>query len=281
MSYLDKIRQCNNMRADRFTPFMVAEHQVGWIRDDYRDILRSFSDVFIVQDDLIYLDNRFADLRSRTAAMQAVVETLITDKVIPPHHGEVYPVTASHKDAPEFLIDRAVASWFGTRTFGQHLNGFVREQDHILMWIGRRAMDRGYEPGKLDQLVAGGFPHGVTARENMRKECMEEAGMPAELADRAVAVGAITCRYENPRGVKPETLYCYDLELPPDFQPECTDGEVDEFMLLPLEEVAHRVRDTDEFKLNCNLVVIDFLVRHGYLTPEDDDYDLIVAGLHQ
>ena len=149
------------------------------------------------------------------------------------------------------------------------------------MWVGRRAMDRGYEPGKLDQLVAGGFPHGVTARENMHKECMEEAGMPAGLADRAVAVGAITCRYENPRGVKPETLYCYDLELPPDFQPENTDGEVDEFMLMPLQEVAHRVRDTDEFKLNCNLVVIDFLVRHGYLTPEDDDYDLIVAGLHQ
>jgi hypothetical protein len=69
--------------------------------------------------------------------------------------------------------------------------------------------------------------------------------------------------------------------LPADFQPECTDGEVEEFMLLPVEEVAEITRDTDDFKLNCNLVVIDFLIRHGYLTAEDMDYDLLVSGLHQ
>jgi 8-oxo-dGTP pyrophosphatase MutT (NUDIX family) len=237
--------------------------------------------VFDFTADGISLNEALNDQQTRTDAIQHVVDALIADDVIASNYGEIYPVTASHKDTPEFLIDRGLASWFGTRTFGQHLNGYVRRHGEILMWIARRAMDRGYEPGKLDQLVAGGFPYGITAEQNMRKECMEEAGMEPDLADRAIAVGTITCRYENPRGVKPETLYCYDLLLPDDFQPICTDGEVDEFMLMPIAEVAERVRETDEFKLNCNLVVIDFLIRHGYLTAEDQDYDLLVGGLHQ
>ena len=40
------------------------------------------------------------------------------------------------------------------------------------------------------------------------------------------------------------------------------------------------VKNSDDFKLNCNLVIIDFLVRHGYITPKDEDYLEIVRGLH-
>lgn len=38
------------------------------------------------------------------------------------------------------------------------------------------------------------------------------------------------------------------------------DGEVDEFMLRPIEEVAHLVSESTDFKPNCALVIIDFLV---------------------
>jgi hypothetical protein len=39
------------------------------------------------------------------------------------------------------------------------------------------------------------------------------------------------------------------------------------------------VRDSDAFKLNCNLVIIDFLIRHGLLPQEDPDYLPILQGL--
>ncbi|HYN77840.1 MAG TPA: DUF4743 domain-containing protein, partial [Lamprocystis sp. (in: g-proteobacteria)] len=74
-------------------------------------------------------------------------------------------------------------------------------------------------------------------------------------------------------------MYCYDLELPATFVPRCTDGEVESFSLLPAAEVARLVQDTDEFKLNCNLVVIDFLVRHGLIAPDHPDYLPIIQGL--
>ena len=281
MSYLEKIAQCNNMRQTQFLPFYTGNVRVGWLRNDFVEQLQAYADVFKFDADAVHLHPELDEFQARTQAISAVVEDLHNRSLIGPLLGEIYPVTASHMASPEFLIDRTVASYFGSRTFGQHLNGFVGQGDSMKMWLGQRAQHRGYEPGKLDQLVAGGFPYGVTALDNLRKECEEEAGMPATLADRAIATGAVTCCYENARGVKPETLYCYDLQLPQDYQPVCTDGEVEKFLLVPIKEVAELVRDTDEFKLNCNLVVIDFLIRHGYLTAEDDDYDLLVKGLHQ
>ena len=47
-------------------------------------------------------------------------------------------------------------------------------------------------------------------------------------------------------------------------------------------KVAERVRDSFDFKFNCNLAIIDFLIRHGILTPENEpDYVDIVLGLRR
>lgn len=147
------------------------------------------------------------------------------------------------------------------------------------MWIGRRAYDRGYEAGKLDHMVAGGLPYDISPWENLKKECYEEAGMSEILALTAKEVGLVSYKYDYDRGGKEDILYCYDLELPLDFKPACTDGEVAEFYLMPIEEVAEIVKNTNDFKVNCNLVIIDFLVRHGYLGVEDEGYVEIVRGL--
>ncbi|MEL0110861.1 MAG: hypothetical protein VW835_03930 [Rickettsiales bacterium] len=72
------------------------------------------------------------------------------------------------------------------------------------------------------------------------------------------------------------------MELPASFEPVAADGEVGEFMLWPIEKVAKTVRETAEFKFNCNLVIIDFLIRQGVLNPDTEpDYGEICAGLRQ
>ena len=58
-----------------------------------------------------------------------------------------------------------------------------------------------------------------------------------------------------------------------------TDGEVDAFYLWPIEQVAETVREGDEFKFNCALVAIDFLIRHGFIAADNPDYSDIVEGL--
>ncbi|MEN8132899.1 MAG: DUF4743 domain-containing protein, partial [Pseudomonadota bacterium] len=177
------------------------------------------------------------------------------------------------------LMDRASAPYFGLRAFGQHLNGYVRDKGEIKMWLGRRAHTKWNDPNKLDNMVAGGLPYGIGLHENLAKECWEEAAIPEGLAERAIPTGAITYCAETDKGLKPDVIYCYDLELPRGFIPRCTDGEVEEFVLWSLDRVAQIVRDTEEVKRNCNLVIIDFLIRHGFITPADEDYLELVSSL--
>ena len=46
-----------------------------------------------------------------------------------------------------------------------------------------------------------------------------------------------------------------------------------------MRRVFETVRDTTEFKYNCNLVLIDFFVRHGVLSADDPQFVAIVSGL--
>ena len=74
-------------------------------------------------------------------------------------------------------------------------------------------------------------------------------------------------------------MTCFDLELPEDFTPYANDGEVHSFELWPVRRVFETVRDSNEFKYNCNLVLIDFFVRHGLLSADDPQFVAIVSGL--
>ena len=102
----------------------------------------------------------------------------------------------------------------------------------------------------------------------MVKECWEEAGIPEALARAATPVGYVSYTSLQPEGLKPDVLFAYDLELPLDFVPQPQDGEVSEFMLWDLPRVAAVIAAGDEYKPNCGLVVVDFFVRHGLLTPD-------------
>jgi 8-oxo-dGTP pyrophosphatase MutT (NUDIX family) len=185
--------------------------------------------------------------------------------------------------------------------YGLHVNGFVRQpasressdpassgpasgnprSRDLELWIARRSSDRSVAPGKRDNLIAGGQPVGLSLAQNLIKEAYEEAAIGPELASQAVPVGAITYMFETPPGLKVDCLFIYDLELPADFAPRNTDGEVESFERLPWTRVAEIVRDTDQFKFNCNLVIIDFLIRHGLLRPDHPEYLPLAAGLRR
>lgn len=74
--------------------------------------------------------------------------------------------------------------------------------------------------------------------------------------------------FESERGLFPNTEFVFDLELPTDFKPECADGEVETFEILPVTQCVNKILASD-FKTTSAPVVIDFLIRHGVLTPEN------------
>jgi isopentenyldiphosphate isomerase len=279
MSFLDHIRACNRWEPADFVPFRVDGLRVGLVRRAFAADLRRWPEIFRVDDEALHWVHPATGLAERSSVMQDTLQSLVEAGLVGHLHGEKYPVTAGNRREALFLIDRACAPSFGVRAFGQHLNGFLRTAEGLKLWVARRSADRRIYPNHLDNLVAGGLPWGVSLEENLRKECREEAGMSADLAQRSVAVGAVTYCRDSTRGLKPDIMYCYDLELPPDFEPRCTDGEVQAFYLWPVEQVLETVRDTCEFKLNCNLVIIDFLIRHGQISQDEPDYLELIRGL--
>ncbi|KAI3982688.1 hypothetical protein MKX01_010171, partial [Papaver californicum] len=56
-------------------------------------------------------------------------------------------------------------------------------------------------------------------------------------------------------------------------------GEVESFKLISVKDVANIIRRTEFFKANCCLVIIDFLFRHGYISPEDPGYLNLLQSL--
>lgn len=281
MHFYRHVAACNPPIDEEFIPWRIDGQTVGLVRPAFVEHLRPFSDAFVFDTDEFRLAPDLDSFDLRSAALNEVARALSEQEVISPYMGEPYAVTPAGRESALCVVDRAAAAYFGVRSFGQHLNGFVRRADGIHMWIGRRARDRLLFPGYLDNMVAGGLPHSLSLEENLLKECAEEAAIPEDIARNAVPVGAISYNRAAERGLRRDVLYCYDLVLPDDFEPRNTDGEVEEFMLLPLEDVAGIVLETEEFKLNCNLVVIDFLIRHGWLEPHHPEYLDLVTGLRQ
>jgi len=278
MSYIDRIKECNEYREDDKIPFILDGKRVGQIRETYKNYLLE-SKIFILENNEFTLIDSLKTFEERTEALKVFAQKVFEDKISNNFMNEQYPIIASFTSEPLAFVDRSISSLLGLMSFGQHLNAYVMTDSGIKMWIARRAYDRGYEAGKLDHMVAGGLAYDVKLSDNLEKECYEEAGMSAELAKTAKSVGFVTYKYDYTLGGKEDIIYCYDIELDESFNPECTDGEVEEFYLMPIEEVAEIVKTSNDFKVNCNLVIIDFLVRHGYLSVEDEDYIEIVNGL--
>ncbi len=189
-------------------------------------------------------------------------------------------MSAHFTDPPLLTMERAAVPWFGVRAYGPHMTGFVRRPDGLHIWVPRRSWDKPTFPGELDNTVAGGQPAGIGLLDNLIKECGEEASIPPELARQARAVGYVSYWNQSGRQLKPDVMTCFDLKLPEDFTPRANDGEVHAFELWPVRRVYETVRDTEEFKYNCNLVLIDFFIRHGLIAADDPEFFAIAEGLH-
>ena len=257
MSFLDHIRTCNHWEPSDFIPFNLDGHCVGRLRLSFAEHLRCWPEVFEVTGSRVTWVYPLPGFADRNQVLQEVLAALDQDGLVTYLHGELYPVTSGDRTQALMLIDRACAPYFRVCAFGQHLNGIVRDGDRLQMWVARRAANRRVYPLHLDYLAAGGLPWGVTLKEPeqgvpRRSEYPRRAGGPGATGECGDILPGLGARPQAGRDV------LYNLELPPGFEPSCTDGEVKAFYLWPVEQVMETVRETDEFKLNCILAFGSF-----------------------
>ena len=238
--------------------FRLGDQQAGWLAPELRgpvlDLGARQDGAAIVLDDTATLPGLGMALAARGLVAW---------------RGEQFDVRGLRDGALLGVIDRGALPAFGFEAHGVHVNGKVRRPDGLYLWVGRRGANRPLDAGKLDHVVAGGIGAGYDAATTLVKEAAEEAAIPAELARQARFVGSVVYAMDRPEGLRRDRLHMYDLDLPEDFTPRPADGEADGFELWPIARVLATVRDTDAFKFNVSLVLIDLFLRLGLIdSPE-------------
>ncbi|GGF37084.1 DUF4743 domain-containing protein [Aliidongia dinghuensis] len=279
MSYRRHLEACNRFDPERFLPLLLRGRRVGFVRRDNARLLAAFPHIFRRSADAVAIADTIEGADAVTQAFGEATDGLIRAGMVNKRRNEMFAITDGWGGPLLFELDRGMIEFFGARAYAVHLNGWRPGVDGPEFWIAKRAMNKAMAPGKLDNMVAGGLGAGYTAWETVLKEAREEAGVPEAVASRAHAAGAIRYRIELPDGMRDEVLFVYDIEVPTEFVPRNADGEVEDFRLLSARECLRLVRETDQFKYDVNLVLIDFGLRHGLIVPEAPDYLALAEGL--
>ena len=267
----------------RYRPLWVERAAAGWLDEARAARLAAIADVFDVRDDGISFDAGINTASARSDALARVARALAADGLLTAWRDERYAVAPEFHAPPWFELERAAARFFGVRTYAVHINGLVRHDRDVAMWIARRSPDKAIDPDMLDNLVGGGIAVGQSVASTAVKEAWEEAGIAASVAARAQPAGAVhLCRAQSD-GLQRETIFVHDLWLPADFVPAGQDGEVVEHRLVSLREVGALIASDDGPDLvtaDAALVMLDCLLRHGAIEPDAPDYGALEALRH-
>lgn len=211
--------------------------------------------------------------------------------VLSQQHSEQFPIVGARYDQPVY-VERFAASLFGLTTRGAHLVAYVKisgKPEDMKIWVPRRAEHLYTYPNMLDTTVAGGVKADTSPLETLVEEAGEEASLPAELIRwNSRSRGVISHMGVTGRGfpgeqglVMPNYIYVYDIELPVDLTPRPCDEEVSGFKLMSVDEVKSALLQ-GEFKPDSGAVFVDFLIRHGIITADNEkDFVEINQRLHR
>jgi 8-oxo-dGTP pyrophosphatase MutT (NUDIX family) len=279
VSLLEKVLACRRHDLSGLLPFEVAGVRYGWVAPAVAGLLVNQRGAFVRTGRTLALRSDLTTPSDRTREVEADLRALERAGLVRNWRGEQYRVVTAWDEPEAFRVERAAAPRLGTKAFGVHVNAWVRSPGGPLLWVAKRSATRAHAPGKLDHLVAGGQPAGLTLGQNLVKECAEEAGLPADLALRAVPAAPFRYLCSLPEGLRDDTLFVYDLEVPADFEPRAVDGESESFALRPSEWVRDTLRDTDEFKFNVGPCILGWLLRQGVVGPRDPEHAALVEAL--
>ncbi|KAG9001009.1 hypothetical protein FRB94_005033 [Tulasnella sp. JGI-2019a] len=295
MTLLSVVETCDNFSLDttteELTPFFVKQDTttpIGYLFPHVLSVLQKYNSSqelppFEVTSQRVSFASHLSSFRDLSSVMKQLCETwrdtgefsnVIGGRM---WRNELYTVYEKSPfrdlESIAFAVERSCCALFGFVTYGVHLTMYTPD---MKLWVPRRAKTKQTWPGYLDNTVAGGIPHGFSSREALLKECSEEASIPEAIADRAKGAGAVSYFYRNMKGyLEPEVEYVYDLCLPADngqvdaFIPKPSDDEVESFELLSVDDVVSKMK-AGEFKANCAVVLLDFFIRHGMVTPENE-----------
>ena len=274
MNLLERVRAARSFDPMRFRPFYCNAIRIGWVRNDFVQLLAPWPRLFIVEGERVTLAPDLAPPQ-RTQAIDAAMRALAAEGVIAGWRNETYAIAPVFGAPALFHIERAAVRLLGLTSYSVHVNGITGSATDLRMWLARRSMAKPIDPGMIDNLIGGGLASGLSVEQTLLKEGWEEAGIDRDLLRHATPGGKVRLQREVPEGLQAEIIFTHDLHVPASFQPVNQDGEVAEFCLLPIADTIALLRESSEITLEAALVMMQFLLRRGYLSRDEPGFDEI------
>ena len=199
---------------------------------------------------------------------------------------EAFPIYAGNG---EHLLDLdgVGVGFFGIVNYSVHMIGWVKgSSGEVKYWVPRRALTKMSFPGMLDNTVGGSLSSGERAVDCIVREAEEEISIDpaytrANVRPCGTASYQMTQTDHGDVGCQLQVQYLYEMEFDQSIVPKIGDGEVSEIQLKTLDEVREALAK-GEFKLNCAMTWLSFLIRHGHLNAENEpDLNQICARLNR
>jgi 8-oxo-dGTP pyrophosphatase MutT (NUDIX family) len=287
---LEIAQKCNNFVPLNSIPILHKNYRVGYIKQENLKIIQQYTgDLFNGENPLIFKDLSFEELSSRFEKVVLELRDLNIFPALRKWRNELY-VIYDNNGKKLFTIERCAVALFAFISHGVHLNVYNYDEEASVdspewklanwkMWIARRSPTKDLYPNTLDQIVAGGLNYPLDPMQCLLKECVEEANLHFPIGDLPKLCGTVSYFNEiKGYGVYPEIQYVFDLKK--DVDPKNNDGEVQSFQLMTLQEVLDAVI-SEEFKPNCGIVIIDFMIRHGIIIPKKGEESIYLRLLEE
>ena len=163
-------------------------------------------------------------------------------------------------------IERGLLAIYGLPTYGVHCNVWSKNRNDIIIHLGKRSKKIRKFPGYFDNLIAGGQPSNISIEDNLRKEAYEEAGMGKEIIKKSFFSNAYHYMHNEKLNFISAIIFVYHLELNKKIKFRNIDGEVEDFISLPFQEL-YKILENNFLKPNCIIPIIDLIVSkfHGFV----------------
>lgn len=190
--------------------------------------------------------------------------------------GELFAVYGPKKELV-MTMDRSATVLFGVVTYAVQLLAYDEIEGSIKLWIARRSKSKSNFPGLLDVTVGGGLPAGETPLECVIREAEEEAAVAPSLTLKLIT-SCGTTSYTNISDermggeiglIRPKVVYIFEMKLVTDIKPQADSDEVEAMTLMDVEELKNALA-TGQFAPTQSCAVLDFLIRHGIVTAENE-----------
>jgi len=199
-----------------------------------------------------------ANVNATTDGLNTLAEALRDANLCGPWRNEQLAVTNPSGEVVG-TVERGAVRVLGITTCAVHLVGLASDGR---MWVQKRSLNKPNDPGLWDTLMGGMISAADSLPQTLVRETWEEAGLRVHTLAGVAHGGHVLFSRPSSEGggagYMVERIDWFRAVVPEDMAPNNQDGEVDEFALLPLEEVRAQVAQ-GRFTLEAGLVIAGFL----------------------